>query len=292
MSTPVTGWSQTHVANLLLVAPGSAAAQLFDRCMKLDFTGVYQINVPYAGAHATPTFVGEGLPINVVRTLTASTTVGPVKKFGFITSATRELLDASPENVAALLGKLLGEAAAKSLDSAVFGATAADATRPAGLLAGVTALPTPTTGATVADSAAGDIAQFAEAMATAFINPDNMIIVTSPFSAMNLRMAVGYQTPPLPILMSPAVAKGTVIAIAPEAVAVGYEGAPEIIVTEHPPMHMDDAAAQELVTSGGVVASPVMSPFQKYMVALRLMVRATWQAVQPGAVQFLTGAKW
>jgi hypothetical protein len=284
-------FSQTRVGDFLLVAPTSAAAQLFDRCMKLDFNGIYQITVPYAASHATPLWTGEGLPLNVVRSPVATTAVGPVKKFGFITTATRELLDASPENVAQILGRLLGEAAAKTLDAAVFSTTAADATRPAGLLAGVSAQ-TGVTGATTADSAAADLAAFAQAMSDAYINPANMIIITSPASRVNLDVAMGYPTEPLTILASPAVPRGTAIAIAPEAVAVGYEGEPEIIITEHPPMHMDDAVAQELVTSGGVVASPQMSPFQKYMVAIRLMVRATWQQVQPGAVQYATGTKW
>jgi hypothetical protein len=291
MATPQ-AFSQTHVGDFLLVAPTSTAAQVFDRCMKLDFNGVYQINVPYAASHATPLFAGEGLPIAVVRSPVATTTVGPVKKFGFITTATRELLDSSPENVAAILGRLLGEAADKSLDAAVFSNTAADATRPAGLLVGANLVTASTTGATTADSAAADLAAFAQAMSDAYINPANMIVVTSPASRVNLDVAMGYPTEPLAIIASPAVPSGTAIGICPEAVAVGYEGSPEIVVTEHLPMHFDDSVPQEIVNAPGTVATPTMSPFQKYMVAIRLMVRATWQPIQPGAIQYATGIKW
>jgi hypothetical protein len=292
VTSPVAGISQTRVGDLLLVAPGSAAAQLFDRCLKLDFNGVYQFNIPHPAAHATPLFAGEGLPINVVMSPVATTTVGPVKKLGFITTFTKESQMATPENLAAILGRLLGDAVAKSLDAAVFSSTAASSIQPAGLLNGVTPITASTTGATTADSAAADIAAFAQAMSDAFINPDNMIVITSPKSAMNLRMALGYQTPPLPILMSPAVAPGTAIAIVPEAVASGYEGEPEIIVAESLNLHFDDSVPQEIVNSAGVVASPSMSPFQKDMMALRLLVRCAWGSVQPGAVQYATGTKW
>jgi hypothetical protein len=289
-ASPVTGISQTRILDLLLIAPGSAAAKVFARCMQLDFTGVYQFNIPHAASHATPLFSGEGLPMNVVMSPVATTPVGPVRKLGFITSFTRELAESAAENFAAVIGRLLGEAAAKSLDAAVFSNAAADSTRPAGLLNGVVAL-TGATGATTADMGAADVAAFAQAMSDAAINPENMIIVASPKSAWNLRMALGFQTLPLPILMSPAVPAGTVIAIAPEAVASGYEGEPEIDVAQSPSMHFDDSVPLDLVT-GGVAASPAMSTFQKEMLALKLRVRCAWGSLQPGAVQYTTTAKW
>src|SRR5262249_21354647 len=47
----------TRVNPLLLIAPPSAAAKLFDRCMRLDFAGVLQYSVPHVGAHPLPIFV-------------------------------------------------------------------------------------------------------------------------------------------------------------------------------------------------------------------------------------------
>jgi hypothetical protein len=290
-TSPVTGVSQTHVGNLLLIAPQSAAAKLFAECMRLDFTGLYEIVVPYAASHATPQFVGEAMPINVVRSPTASTTVGPVKKLTFITSFTRELQLSSPENLSVILGKLLGEAAAKSLDAAVFGNSAATSAQPAGLLYGLTAL-AGSTGATTADSAAGDVAQFAQKMSDAFVDPQNMIVVTSPSSAMNIRMALGYQTPPLPILSSPAVPSGTAIGIAPEGIASGYEGTPEIEVVEHPNLHFDDSVPADIVNSSGVAASPDKSLFQADLTGIKLRVRCCWASIVPGAIQYATGIKW
>jgi hypothetical protein len=106
-SSPVTGVSQTRVGDLMLIAPQSAAAQLFARCMRLDLNGLYTIQVPYASVHAVPLFAGEGLPINIVKSPVAVTTVGPVRKLSFGTTFSRELQNSTPENLSQILGRLL-----------------------------------------------------------------------------------------------------------------------------------------------------------------------------------------
>jgi hypothetical protein len=163
--------------------------------MRLDFSGgVLEFSVPHAVGHAVPLFAGEDLPIAVTMSPIASTTVGPTRKLAFITTFSREMQMQTPDNLAVLLGRLLGEGAAKSLDAAVFSTAAADSTRPAGLLNSVTALPGATGGATTADNAAADIAAFAQAMSDAMVNPENMIILASPRSAWNLRVAMGLRS--------------------------------------------------------------------------------------------------
>jgi hypothetical protein len=287
------GLSQTRIGDLLFVAPGSAAAQLFARCMRLDFSGgVLEFNIPHAVGHAVPLFAGEGLPIAVVMSPVAATTVGPVKKLAFITTFSRELQAQTPENLAVLLGRLLGEGAAKSLDAAVFSAVAADSTRPAGLLNGVTALPGATGGATTADNAAADLAGFAQAMSDSMINPENMVVIAPPKSAMNLRLAMGYAQTALPIFMSPALTAGTVIACAPEVIVSGYDGGPEVEVAQFPSLHFDDTVPLDIVGTAGTVAAPARSTFQNDLLALKLRVKCAWAAVQPGAVQYTTTAKW
>src|SRR5215831_1868112 len=87
----------TKVTSLLLVAPGSAAAQLFDKCLRIDLEGILQVNVPHAVTHPTPIFVAEGGPIPVVQGATGKATVGPARKLCFIVPLTRELDEATPE---------------------------------------------------------------------------------------------------------------------------------------------------------------------------------------------------
>src|SRR5262249_35431430 len=121
----------TKVSPLLLVAPGSAAARLFENCMQLNFDGVLQFFVPHVGTHPIPLWVAEGAPIPFVQPSTGKATVGPVRKLAFGLAVTDELNEATPETAAVVLGRLLGESAAKALDASVFDATAADSTRPA-----------------------------------------------------------------------------------------------------------------------------------------------------------------
>src|SRR5262249_12698456 len=158
----------------LLVAPGSAAAQLFDACLRLNFDGVLTYLVPHVATHPVPLFVAEGGIVPVVQAATASTTVGPGRKLSFIVGLTRELENATPDGAAAIPGRLLAESAAKGLDAAVFDNPAASASRPAGLLNGVTPLVSTAAGAGL-DTAASDVAKLAGAFADAGINPANMI---------------------------------------------------------------------------------------------------------------------
>jgi hypothetical protein len=284
---------QTRITDLLLgLAPGSAAAQLFARCMRLDFGGVLQYSIPHVSTRPVPLFVGEGRPIPVSQAALASTTVGPTKKLSYIVTLTRELEAATPESLSVILGRLLGESAAKALDAAVFDAGAADTTRPAGLLNGIVALTATASGATTIDTIAADIAAFAAAFNAAGINSANMVLILNPAQAWKLRLVVGYPDVEFLVLSSIAVPVGTAIAVIPEAIASGYEGSPEIEVSGTPTLHFDASVPAELVTAAGTIASPTMSTFQQDIVAIKMRTKCAWAAVQPGAVQFMTAVNW
>jgi hypothetical protein len=92
------------VSPLLLVAPSSAAAKLFDRALKVDLSGISQVNVPHVANHPTPLFVGEVAPIPVVQAATGGTVIEPANKLSFIISVTRELDEATPETASVVLG--------------------------------------------------------------------------------------------------------------------------------------------------------------------------------------------
>jgi hypothetical protein len=129
-------------------------------------------------------------------------------------------------------------------------------------------------------------------LAAAFIDPQNLIIVTSPKSAMNLKMALGYEVPPVPILSSMGVPVGTAIGIAPEAIASGYDGVPEVEIGESPSLHFDDSVPLDLVSGSGTVATPMRGMFQAGLTSLKLRTKCCWAALAPGAVQVATGIKW
>jgi hypothetical protein len=205
---------------------------------------------------------------------------------------TRELEQATPEAASVIIGRLMGESAAKGLDAAVFDSVAADSTRPAGLLYGVSALPATATGGAAIDVAAADIAVLAGAFSAAGVNSANMVLVLHPKQAWRLRMILGYQTLDVLILMSIALAPGTIIAAVPEAVASGYEGQSEIDVVQHPTLHFDDSVPLALVGLSGTPAQPAMSTFQQDLLAVKLKVRCAWAALQPGCIQYITGVNW
>src|SRR5262249_40840492 len=105
------------VSPLLLVAPPSAAARLFESCVKLDFEGVHQFYIPHVNTHPVPLWVGEGGVIPFVQPSTGKATVGPTRKLAFGIGITEELNDATPETATVVLGRLLGESAARALDA-------------------------------------------------------------------------------------------------------------------------------------------------------------------------------
>jgi hypothetical protein len=275
----------TKVSPLLLVAPQSAAARLFENCTQLDFTGVLQFFVPHVGTHPVPLWVAEGAVIPFVQPSTGKATVGPVRKLAFGLAVTDELNEATPETATVVLGRLLGESAAKALDASVFDATAADATRPAGLLNGVTPL-TAQTGPGGIDTIAADLATLAGAISDAGMGADNLTIVANAREATKLRLLRG-PVFEFQLLSSPAVAAGTVIALVPSAIATGTEGLPEIETSKHPEVHFEDTSPQP------VPAAPsTRSLFQQAMLGVKVRVRCAWGVLQPGAVQFMTSVKW
>jgi hypothetical protein len=285
---------QTRITDLLLgLAPGSAAAQLFARSLRFDFEGVLQYQVPHIAIRPVPLFVGESAPIPVVQPGVASSTIGPTRKLSFIAAISRELASATPETMSVVLARLLGESAAKALDLAVFGNAAASTLQPAGLLNGVVALTATAAGSSPAiDIVASDIAALATAFATAGINSADMILILNPAQAWKLRTIIGYQNIEFTILMSLGVPAGTVIAVVPSAIGSGYEGAPEIEITDQPALHFDASVPLELVSGSGAVASPSMSTWQQDLLAVKLRTRCAWSALQPGCVQTMGPVNW
>jgi hypothetical protein len=274
----------TRVSPLLLVAPPSAAARLFESCVKLDFTGVHAFYVPHVNTHPVPVFVSEGSPIAFVQPNTGKATIGPVKKLAFGLAVTEELNEATPETATVVLARLLGESAAKALDTYVFDAVAGDATRPPGLLAGVTPLAAQT-GPGGIDAIATDLATLAGAISDAGMGADNLTLVCNAREATKLRILRG-PVFEFQLLSSPAIAAGTVIALVPTAIASGTEGLPETETSKQPEVHFEDTSPQP------VPAAPTKSLFQQAMIGVKVRVRCAWSSLQPGAVQFMTGVKW
>jgi hypothetical protein len=273
------------------LAPGSAAVKLFARSLQLDFAGVHQFSVPRGVATPLPIFVAEGAPHPVVDGSTNAAVVGPVKKILIGAGITEELQNATPETATTIIGRVLSEAAAKSLDVYVFDNAAGDAVRPAGLLNGVAPLPPTAGGGTSA--MAKDLANIAGAMSDAGISAENMVVIANPRQAITLRLLSGPNFTH-PIFSTVGLAAGTVVGVEAAAIASGFDGAPEIEIGRGGLLHFADTQPQQIGTPGSpaVVAAPARSPFQEALLVLKLRLNLAWASCMPGAVQAVTNVTW
>jgi hypothetical protein len=273
---------------VLSVAPQSAAAKLFAQCVRLNFDGVYQIVVPSATTIAAPAFVAEGSPHPVAQNLFTSVVAGPVHKLLISAVFTRELENATPETASAIIARALSGKSATTLDSFVFDNVAASASRPAGLLNGISTLGATAGGGLAA--IAGDLGKISDNAVTAGGDPDSLILFCGIPAAIKLRLLSGpnfnYQ-----IVPTAALADDSIVAIAPSGVYSGFEGTPTIETAREATVIMEDSAVEAL-SAGGTVADSARSLFQTDSFALRLRQKCAWGVLVTGAVSLVSGISW
>ena len=145
--TTVSGWgsqlvSPGNIGVVPAMAPSAVYSKLAPRGLRLNFDGSGPISVP--GRLSTPTvagdFVLEASPIPVRRVGLSSIVVGPPKKLGVISYFSDELKEHSVPSIEAALRAAIEEDTALTLDTRMLDAVAGSATRPAGLLNGVSGL--------------------------------------------------------------------------------------------------------------------------------------------------------
>ena len=124
-----------------------------------------------------------------------------------------------------------------SLDAALFSTGAADATRPAGLLNGISAL-TASALTPASEAAAADVRALVAAVAGVAGNGDVMIIA-SPGQAASLKLRIAGQLD-YPVLASSALAPGTLIAVAVAAVASAVDPTPRFHTSKEAMLHMEE----------------------------------------------------
>jgi hypothetical protein len=208
-----------------------------------------------------------------------------------LAAVSSELENATPETASAVIGRVLSNAATKSLDAVAFGTAAADSAKPAGLLNGISPLAASTDGGIIA--AAADIGAMAGAMAAAGNDPEGMILVAAPQQAVALKLMVG-QKFDNQVFGTTALADGTVVGFAPGAVAAAFDGAPQIEASKEAVVHFEDTTPLAIATPGSpnTIAAPVRSAFQQDMLIIRVRAKATWAVIAPGGVQTIANVKW
>ena len=278
-------------AFLHALAPQSAASRLFEHCLTLDFSVAHQFLIPYPSLLPVPIFIAEGQPMPMVQASLGSAIVGPTRKILLGSAVSNELEFCTPENASVIIGRILSDHAARNFDHYVFDDVAADDTRPAGLLNGVTPLP-PTAGGG-SNAMTKDVANIVAAVAAAGGNADSVVFIASAAQATTLRLLSGPNFTN-PVLGTSGVADGTIIGVDPSAIATGYAGLPTVETAHHATAHFEDTNPQPLSTSGtpNVVAAPTRSGWQTNTLFLKIRMQATWATLMPGTVQVVENVTW
>jgi hypothetical protein len=272
------------------LAPSSAAMALFERSMHLDLSGIDQIYLPNVTnpASAPAIFVAEGAPARVTQMVFNKTTLGPACKTLVIAAVSNELEAATPQTASQVIARVLSDRTNVGIDKVAFGTAAGSATQPAGLLNGATGVTATAPSATVmlTEAAASDVGNLLGAIGAAGINPTGAVLVGGPATIGRLMGLLGDLD--IDALMTLGLSDKTLAAIAPNAVASGYQGAPQIEIGRDATLHFEDTTPLELVSSPGTVAAPARSLYQDYQLAIKVRGNAAW-CVLPGGVATITG---
>jgi hypothetical protein len=217
----------------------------------------------------------------------SQTVLGPARKILMLSAVSGDLENATPETASAVIGRVLADVANRGIDSAAFGAAAADTTKPAGLLHNVTPLAAATAGP---DAMADDLGVLTGAIGAAGIDPTGAVFVCGPREATIIKAKVGPKFD-YPVLMTLGLPPKTVAAFAPAGVASGYQDQPEIETGKEMVLHMEDTTPADIVGAGGALAAPGKSMFQTDIIAIRVRAHCAW-ACASGAAQVIAAVNW
>jgi hypothetical protein len=257
------------------LATTSAAARLIGAGIDLgDLSGVSAMTIPWSASPAA-LFFAEGDAFPVAQLSFSAPVVAPFNAaVSFV--ATRALLAGS--NAESAFTGLLRRAASRALDAAIFSDTAADTTRPAGLLAGVS-------GSSSGASLLADVQTLASAV-VASGGGDNILFFASPGRAMAAR---NLATNDLPVFGSPMIADDVFIAV-DGAAFFSSIGNAEIRTSAESALVMQDSAPPQLGASASA-SFPAVSLYQVDAVAIAVTMRLGW-ALPAGLAQWIDSPSW
>jgi hypothetical protein len=279
--TTTAGWAaelaQMTQALLAHLTPQSAGAQFLANGHSLSFDGAATIMVPSLSGGAAA-WISENTAIRVVNFLSSAPQLQP-HKLAASSVLTQEMIAGS--NAEELVKTALVDACASAIDTALFSATAGSAAQPAGLLVGATGVAA-SASTDKLDAMGDDLGALAAAVAP-YAGNGSIMYAAAPQQAVRARL---YTNSPYPVLMSSALAAGSVICVATNALASVVE-VPEIAVGYDASLHLDDTNPQT------PTSSPSKSMYQSGGVALKMRLPITWITRNAAAVAYLTGStKW
>jgi hypothetical protein len=182
-------------------------------------------------------------------------------------------------NAEALVEQVLRENIGPILDSYLFSANAAVADQqPAGLLFGISATTPITPGANKFDDMVGDLEKLAASVAS--VSSGSIAFVAAVPQALAIQLRA--ENLSFPVLPSSALPAGEIVCVALPSLVTAID-APVVDATADASLHQHDPAS-ELVTVGGVVATPWASLFQTDSTNIRLRMSASWGLRSPTGI--------
>jgi HK97 family phage major capsid protein/HK97 family phage prohead protease len=310
--TTTTGWAAELVQTAFLdmietLIPMSVYPGLSNRGPKFTFgrNGIISIPARSTATTVAGSFVGQGAPIPVRQGAFTATTL-TVKKLGVITTFSREMAEHSTPQIEAVLRQAIIEDTSVAIDTILLDATAASATRPAGLRNGVTGA-TATTGGGLA-ALVGDV----KALAGSLITSSNghlrdPVWIMNPVQVLSIQFQTnangqfifqdeiaqgrfrGY-----PLYQSTTVPSGTVLLIDAADFFSATGDTPTFNASDTATLHMDDTTPLALSATGApnTVAAPIRSLYQTDSLAIRMTMDLNWAMRRTGVVAFVSSVTW
>jgi hypothetical protein len=268
------------------LSPLSAAVRLFALGARVSMAGSQLLAIPRRSGlpSSSRAWIAEGAPHPVIQYSLEAASMGPVRKLQFGAVLSRETVMVGGEPVVALL---LREDASASLDASVFDASAASATRPAGLLNGIS----PTAGAAGGGSAAmlADLGTLSAAVVA--LGGSDVTYVANPTQALAARLYLMSAANPPVILSSPGVPAGTVIAVDPRVIVSAIGGIPKIKASIEGAVQLEGTTPRAIVDGSSTPAPNTRSLWQTDAISLRCTINATW-AMRLSAIAAVDNVTW
>lgn len=272
------------------LVPSYAAAKILSLAMPADPQSVvHQLFTPTA---SDGSWSAEGAAIKVAQFSLSSGVVMDANKFATIVAFTNEIANFSLPSFEAVVEEGVKVAIGCAFDTALFSTDAASAVCSAGLLQGLSPI--------TASVKTGELAMLEDisnvlAVCSLVSANSRMVLVTDPARTIKMKLYGSRITDVADVYGSPVVADGTLIAVAPNAIAASITDAPRFEVSRETVLHMEDVSpdAVSVVGTPNAVSAPLRSLFQHDLLAAKIVMPCSWLRRSNQGVAFIdTGMNW
>jgi hypothetical protein len=275
------------VVDFVLNNPASCGSALLSRGQQYRFDRHGGLLVPGMAASASDAaFIGETTPISVHQGALGGVTIVP-SKLKTIYVANSELFEHSTPNIEQTITNAVNRIFALKMDSVMFGSTAATSTAPVGLLYGVTPLAHEAT-LTGSEAAKKEVENVAGAVSSVAGNSE-IVLIASPKQAIALRMLPNL---PFEVLSTSALAAGTLVAVATNALISAVDPSPVIEISNTATLNFDDSSPQDISTSGVLAQGSTRSLWQTDAVGIKMEITLGYGLACDGAVAYTNSVAW